>query len=149
MKLYADMMNKHPFLPAPAAVALWFGLLCLSALSSCTGCSYNHEKAMGSIDNILGKVDALMAKTDRFLEEHLPEEPPIDYEKEGVNREHLFVFTDTTMTYNGKPFMPGMTIGEQCEIFGHYVLRNPEYLSGILWESLWYHTMKAEKTVSL
>lgn len=97
------MMNKHPFLPAPAAVALWFGLLCLSALSSCTGCSYNHEKAMGSIDNILGKVDALMAKTDSFLEEHLPEEPPIDYEKEGVNREHLFVFTDTTMTYNGKP----------------------------------------------
>lgn len=66
MKLYADMMNKHPFLPAPAAVALWFGLLCLSALSSCTGCSYNHEKAMGSIDNILGKVDALMAKTDSF-----------------------------------------------------------------------------------
>ena len=114
------MMNKHPFLPAPAAVALWFGLLCLSALSSCTGCSYNHEKAMGSIDNILGKVDALMAKTDRFLEEHLPEEPPIDYEKEGVNMEHLFVFTDTTMTYNGKPFMPGMTIGELCEIFGHY-----------------------------
>ena len=49
-------MNKHPFIPAPAAVALCFGLLCLSALSSCTGCSYNHEKAMGSIDNILGKV---------------------------------------------------------------------------------------------
>ena len=75
---------------------------------------------MGSIDNILGKVDTLMKKTDRFLEEHLPEEPPIDYEKEGVNRKHLFVFTDTTMTYNGKPFMPGMTIGELCEIFGHY-----------------------------
>ena len=36
-------IRKHPFLPAPAAVALWFGLLCLSALSSCTGCSYNHE----------------------------------------------------------------------------------------------------------
>ena len=34
--------------------------------------------------------------------------------------EHLFVFTDTTMTYNGKPFMPGMSIGELCEIFGHY-----------------------------
>ena len=61
-----------------------------------------------------------MKKTDRFLEEHLPEEPPIDYEKEGVNRKHLFVFTDTTMTYNGKPFMPGMSIGELCEIFGHY-----------------------------
>jgi hypothetical protein len=75
---------------------------------------------MGSIDNILGKVDTLMKKTDRFLEEHLPEEPPIDYEKEGVNMEHLFVFTDTTMTYNGKPFMPGMTIGELCEIFGNY-----------------------------
>ena len=113
-------MNKHPFLPVPTAVALCFGLLCLSALSSCTGCSYNHEKAMGSIDNILGKVDTLMKKTDRFLEEHLPEEPPIDYEKEGVNMKHLFVFTDTTMTYNGKPFMPGMSIGELCEIFGHY-----------------------------
>ena len=113
-------MNKHPFLPAPTAVALCFGLLCLSALSSCTGCSYNHQKTMGSIDNILGKVDTLMAKTDRFLEEHLPEEPPIDYEKEGVNMEHLFVFTDTTMTYNGKPFMPGMSIGELCEIFGNY-----------------------------
>ena len=113
-------IRKYPFLPAPAAVALCFGLFCLSALSSCTGCSYNHQKAMGSIDNILGKVDTLMAKTDRFLEEHLPEEPPIDYEKEGVNIEHLFVFTDTTMTYNGKPFMPGMSIGELCEIFGHY-----------------------------
>ena len=76
-------MNKHPFIPAPAVVAFLFGLLCMSALSSCTGCSYNHEKAMGSIDNILGKVDTLMAKTDRFWEEHLPEEPPIDYEKEG------------------------------------------------------------------
>ena len=59
-------MNKHPFIPAPAVVAFLFGLLCMSALSSCTGCSYNHEKAMGSIDNILGKVDTLMAKTDRF-----------------------------------------------------------------------------------
>ena len=113
-------IRKYPFLPAPAAVALCFGLFCLSALSSCTGCSYNHEKAMGSIDNILGKVDTMMKKTDRFLEKHLPEEPPIDYEKEGVNRKHLFVFTDTTMTYNGKPFMPGMSIGELCEIFGHY-----------------------------
>ena len=80
------------------------------------------------------------------MEEHLPEEPPIDYEKEGVNMKHLFVFTDTTMTYNGKPFMPGMTIGELCEIFGHYErLAEPGYLYGILWESLWYQTMKAEK----
>ena len=60
-------MNKHPFIPASAVVALCFGLLCLSALSSCTGCSYNHQKAMGSIDNILGKVDTLMTKTDRFF----------------------------------------------------------------------------------
>ena len=82
-------MNKHPFLPASAAVALCFGLLCLSALCSCTGCGYNHEKAMGSIDNILGKVDTMMKKTDRFLEEHLPEEPPIDYEKEGGEQEAL------------------------------------------------------------
>lgn len=121
-------------IPAPVAVALCFGLLCLSALSSCTGCSYNHEKAMGSIDNILGKVDTLMAKTDRFLEEHLPEEPPIDYEKEGVNRKHLFVFTDTTMTYNGKPFMPGMTIGELCEIFGHY--ERLAELGIFIWDSM-------------
>lgn len=59
-------MNKHPFLPAPAAVALCFGLLWLSAFSSCTGCSYNHQKAMGSIDNILGKVDTLMKKQTGF-----------------------------------------------------------------------------------
>ena len=48
-------IRKHPFLPAPAAVALCFGLLCMSALSSCTGCSYNHEKTMGSIDNFWAK----------------------------------------------------------------------------------------------
>ncbi len=28
-------MNKHPFIPAPAVVAFLFGLLCMSALSSC------------------------------------------------------------------------------------------------------------------
>jgi len=51
-----------------------------------------------------------------------------------VNREHLFVFTDTTMTYNGKPFMPRMTIGEQCEIFGHYErLAEPGIF---IWDSL-------------
>ena len=61
------MMNKHPFIPASAAVALCFGLLCLSALSSCTGCSYNHEKAMGSIDNILGKVDTPVSYTHLTL----------------------------------------------------------------------------------
>ena len=60
-------MNKHPFIPASAAVALCFGLLCLSALSSCTGCSYNHEKAMGSIDNILGKVDTPVSYTHLTL----------------------------------------------------------------------------------
>ena len=57
---------KMAEIPAPAAVALWFGLLCLSALSSCTGCSYNHQKTMGSIDNILGKVDTLMKKQTDF-----------------------------------------------------------------------------------
>ena len=91
---------KNAHLPEFFLYAIILPCFALSALSSCTGCSYNHEKAMGSIDNILGKVDTLMKKTDRFLEEHLPEEPPIDYEKEGVNRKHLFVFTDTTMTYN-------------------------------------------------
>ena len=60
--------------------------------------------------------------------------PPIDYVKEGVNTEHLFIFTDTTMTYNGKPFMPGMTIEEMCEVFGLYD-RVPE--EGIyLWDSI-------------
>ena len=39
-------IRKHPFLPASAAVALCFGLLCMSVLSSCTGCSYNHQKAI-------------------------------------------------------------------------------------------------------
>ena len=48
-------------------IAILFYISILSCLSSCTGCSYNHEKAMGSIDNILGKVDTLMAKTDRFF----------------------------------------------------------------------------------
>jgi hypothetical protein len=60
-------IRKHPFLPASAVVALLFGLFCLSALSSCTGCSYNHEKAMGSIDNILGKVDTLMKKNRQIF----------------------------------------------------------------------------------
>ena len=60
-------MNKHPFLPAPAAVALCFGLLCLSALSSCTGCSYNHEKAMGSIDNISVSYTHLTLPTIRLV----------------------------------------------------------------------------------
>ena len=43
---------------------------------------------MGSIDNILGKVDTLIKKTELYLEEHLPEEPPIDNEKEGVTMKH-------------------------------------------------------------
>ena len=73
-------MNNHPFLPAPTAVALCFGLLCLSALSSCTGCSYNHEKAMGSIDNILGKVDTLMAAINSRGSGDPPYEGP-EYEK--------------------------------------------------------------------
>ena len=73
-------MNKHPFIPASAAVALCFGLLCLSALSSCTGCSYNHEKAMGSIDNILGKVDTLMAAINSRGFGDPPYEGP-EYEK--------------------------------------------------------------------
>lgn len=47
-------------------IAILFYISILSCLSSCTGCSYNHEKAIGSIDNILGKVDTLMKKTDRF-----------------------------------------------------------------------------------
>lgn len=62
----------------------------LFTLSSCTGCASAYDKLMG--------------KVDRFLEENkvvAKPQPPIDYEKEGVNTEHLFIFTDTTMTYNG------------------------------------------------
>lgn len=46
--------------------------------------------------------------------------PQIDYEKNGVNTEHLFIFSDTLMTYNGRPFSPGMTIDQICEVFGRY-----------------------------
>lgn len=46
--------------------------------------------------------------------------PYVNYEQEGVNTNHLFIFSDTTMSYNGKPFMPGMTIEQMCEIFGKY-----------------------------
>ena len=59
---------------------------------------------------------------------------PIDYERDGVNTEHLFIFTDTTMTYNGIDFHPGMTIGELCSIFGRYN-RQPE-IGIYLWDSL-------------
>lgn len=88
----------------------------LFTLSSCAGCAATNDKLMNNVDKLMGKVD-------RFLEENkavTKPQPPIDYEKEGVNTEHLFIFTDTTMTYNGKSFMPGMTIGELCEIFGQY-----------------------------
>ena len=44
---------------------------------------------MGSIDNILGKVDTLMAKTNSFLEEHLPEEPAYRLRKRGGEYEAL------------------------------------------------------------
>lgn len=87
-------------------------LLCALAmftLSSCTGQDSTIRK--------------LMDRIDRFFEENktvAKARPPIDYEKEGVNTAHLFIFTDTSMTYNGKPFMPGMTIGELCGIFGQY-----------------------------
>lgn len=60
--------------------------------------------------------------------------PSMNYEQEGVNTKHLFIFSDTTMSYNGKPFMPGMTIEQMCEIFGKYD-RVP--VAGIyVWDSL-------------
>ena len=93
-----------------------FGIGCIFMLSSCNSCASTNDKLLNGIDNLIGKVD-------RFLEENkavAKPQPPIDYEKEGVNTKHLFIFTDTTMTYNGKSFMPGMTIGELCEIFGQY-----------------------------
>ena len=97
-------------------IHLLYCILCMFTLSSCNSCASTNDKLLNGIDNLMGKVD-------RFLEEHkavAKPQPPIDYEKEGVNTKHLFIFTDTTMTYNGKSFMPGMTIGELCEIFGQY-----------------------------
>ena len=90
-------------------IHLLYCILCMFTLSSCNSCASTNDKLLNGIDNLMGKVD-------RFLEEHkavAKPQPPIDYEKEGVNTKHLFIFTDTTMTYNGKSFMPGMTIGEQ------------------------------------
>lgn len=98
----------------PMKILFYIGFL--FTLSSCAGCATTNDKLMNNVDKLMGKVD-------RFLEENkavAKPQPPIDYEKEGVNTEHLFIFTDTTMTYNGKSFMPGMTIGELCEIFGQY-----------------------------
>ena len=97
-------------------IHLLYCILCMFILSSCNSCASTNDQLLNGIDNLIGKVD-------RFLEENkavAKPQPPIDYEKEGVNTKHLFIFTDTTMTYNGKSFMPGMTIGELCEIFGQY-----------------------------
>ncbi|MCM0362549.1 MULTISPECIES: DUF7738 domain-containing protein [Bacteroides] len=97
-------------------IHLLYCTLCMFTLSSCNSCASTNDKLLNGIDNLMGKVD-------RFLEENkavAKPQPSIDYEKEGVNTKHLFIFTDTTMTYNGKSFMPGMTIGELCEIFGQY-----------------------------
>lgn len=38
----------------------------------------------------------------------------------GVNMDYIFIFSDTSATYNGKPFQMGMAIGELCDIFGRY-----------------------------
>ena len=52
----------------------------------------------------------------------------------GVNMDHIFIFSDTSATYNGKPFQMGMTIGELCEIFGEYD-RMPT-LGVFIWDSI-------------
>ena len=77
------------------------------------------------LDSIMACVDKWYARTVQKEKEQQARRAKarmeaLDYEKEGINTEHLFIFTDTTMTYNGKPFMPGMTINEMCEIFGPY-----------------------------
>lgn len=41
-----------------------------------------------------------------------------ELEEMGVNTEHLFIFDDDKITYNGKEFWPGMSIEEVTEIFG-------------------------------
>lgn len=38
----------------------------------------------------------------------------------GVNMDYIFIFSDTSATYNGTPFQMGMAIGELCDIFGRY-----------------------------
>lgn len=111
-------MSKILVTPAlsKAIIPMLLCIVGMSALSSCTGCAATNDKLMNNVDKLNSKIS-------QFLEEHktpVKPRPPIDYEKEGVNTEHLFIFTDTSMTYNGKPFMPGMTIGELCEIFGQY-----------------------------
>ncbi len=59
---------------------------------------------------------------------------PSEYEINGVNMEHLFIFSDSTMSYNGKPFMLGQTIEELSSIFGTY---NRKTKDGIyLWDSI-------------
>lgn len=46
--------------------------------------------------------------------------PSVDYEKEGVNTEHLFAFSDTSMTYNGKPFSINLPLDTIFNVFGNY-----------------------------
>lgn len=122
------------------SIIILFGIGCIFMLSSCNSCASTNDKLLNGIDNLIGKVD-------RFLEENkavAKPQPPIDYEKEGVNTKHLFIFTDTTMTYNGKSFMPGMTIGELCEIFGQYE-RLAE--SGIyIWDSIGLRMTSLDKS---
>lgn len=92
------------------SIKILFCIGCIFILCLCMGCAASYINQKGKVNH-------------QFLEEHkaaAKSQPPMDYEKEGVNTKNLFIFTDTTMTYNGKSFMPGMTIGELCKIFGQY-----------------------------
>lgn len=82
--------------------SFYFALLL--SLTSCTGCvDIMKERAKGNA-----------AKRSKF---HFA---PVDYRKEGVNTEHLFSFTETSMEYNGKPFSIHLPMDSIFNIFGSY-----------------------------
>lgn len=82
---------------------LFYCVLLLS-LSSCTGC----------MDRLKESTREKTAYRDQF---HFA---PIDYRKEGVNTEHLFSFTETSMEYNGKLFSIHIPMDTIFKVFGPY-----------------------------
>jgi hypothetical protein len=87
-------------------VIILFSTLFALSFPSCSGCSGQLKEIAASI------FDNTPKPPKRYTTGEL--------KALGVNTEHLFEFTDTTMTYNGKPFMIGETIGQMMEVFGPY-----------------------------
>lgn len=81
-----------------------FYLALLLSLNSCTGC----------VDMMKERAKENAARRSKF---HFA---PVDYRKEGVNTEHLFSFTETSMEYNGKPFSIHIPMDSIFNIFGPY-----------------------------